>query len=212
MMTTTHAGASSRSPLADLARQTQARTVGHHQLRLRRQLLTACSKNDAQTVVGIINQVSSSAHLLAQLLLHADPAVGTPLHVAARRGHLDTIKVLVQYVADVDATYRVAASASERSVDASALLCALQHGHMDVAKFLLELGASAEAGGVAEWLARHPRERRLVDGLAEDSVKTHAIETFNRTLQAKRDLEVGGWSVGRSVGWLVGSFGRGVRM
>ena len=180
------ASTSERRQQQAAALATQTRAVGHHEERLRRQFLTACNKDDTRTVLDIINEVSGSSQLLSKILAQPDPAVGTPLHVAARRGHLDTVKLLVQYNVDVGLLHR-----DTEGNSVSALLCALQRGHMPVVKLLVELGAhtrGAKSGGVEEWLAAHPYERRLVGSMGADSVKVHAVKEFRKKLEANRDI------------------------
>ena len=155
--------------------------------RMRKQFLTACNRNDTRTILDIINEVSGSSRLLSKLLNQVNAVVGSPLHVAARHGHLETLKILVQYNVDINHTYQDADGHTN-----SALLCALQHGHKPVVKFLVELGANAHGtdDGVARWLEHHPQEKRWVHSLSEDPVKVHAVEQFLKKLSAGRDLQL----------------------
>ena len=65
----------------------------------------------------------------------------TPLHFAAREGHLESVKALVESRANVNQT-----SPADHS---SPLLIATLNGHFDVAAYLLEHGADPKAANIA---------------------------------------------------------------
>lgn len=71
---------------------------------------------------------------LMQLLLSNGASITTlPIIVAARKGNLDAVKVLVEHGADVDA---------QQSWGHTALMLASKEGHADVVRFLLDQGAN----------------------------------------------------------------------
>jgi ankyrin repeat protein len=71
---------------------------------------------------------------------------GTPLQYAAARGHVDVVKLLVQYDAKVDAV---------DTHGRTPLMWAAQHGHYDVVAALLDAGANVKLATDTGWTALH---------------------------------------------------------
>ena len=76
----------------------------------------------------------------------------TALHYAAKKGHVDVAKVLIQNGADVNAV----------NTEMTALHYALVNGHDDVAKLLIQNGADVNA--VNGWRKQAPLHSAAADG------------------------------------------------
>jgi ankyrin repeat protein len=109
----------------------------------------------------------------------------TPLHSAAFYGHVDVVRLLLQYKAD---------SNSQDSGDQIPLHKAVQNGHVDVARLLLEYGADANAQDKHRFTSLHmaSREGRLEVArlLLEHGADVDAEDVRGRTpLQVAPDYQ-----------------------
>ena len=65
------------------------------------QLFSAVSNGDAEIVEQLIKQLQSSGTLVKDIN-EVDDNGATPLHIAAARGHLDVIKILLNFKANIN--------------------------------------------------------------------------------------------------------------
>lgn len=79
----------------------------------------------------------------------------SPLHYAARHGHLDKVKYLVEEVrVDIDAKSNIKCKHTAKvSLRPTALALACWHGHLDVVDFLAKAGASTADESAVYWAA-----------------------------------------------------------
>jgi hypothetical protein len=71
----------------------------------------------------------------------------TPLNAAARNGHLEIVKYLVEHGADIDK--------SDNSRDKTPLLAASFKGHFDIVKYLVEKGAKVNVQSINGFTPLH---------------------------------------------------------
>eukprot|EP00919_Chromeraceae_sp_WS-2016_P043532 GHVR01103979.1.p1 GENE.GHVR01103979.1~~GHVR01103979.1.p1 ORF type:complete len:102 (+),score=13.87 GHVR01103979.1:493-798(+) len=89
-------------------------------------------------------------------------AFDTPIIAASYKGHLDTVKILVENGSDVN--YR-------NSQGLCALICASSGGHLNVVKYLIMNGANVNSmdneGDTPLWWANHKGHLDVVKVLEE---------------------------------------------
>lgn len=105
------------------------------------QLNSAVSQNDIQTVTALLDQ---GMNINDQSTLTGF----APLQVAAMRGNLDMVRLLLDRGAQID--IRLPDSGNENGNDNTPLLLAIRAGHYDVVRLLLERGASISIQGCYE--------------------------------------------------------------
>ena len=102
---------------------------------------------------GDVKQVRTMLDLGASPLCHDEEFGGTPLHWAAYKGHVDTVEILLNRGADINAINKDGRPA---------IVLAAAMGQTPVVKLLLERGADSEAKGfdgrsAADWAKRWDR-------------------------------------------------------
>ncbi|CAK8990518.1 unnamed protein product [Durusdinium trenchii] len=94
----------------------------------------------------------------------------TPIHIAANRGHLEVVRLLLEAGADKDAV---------RTDGATALFIAAKNGHLEVVRLMLEAGADKDAvqteGPTALFIAAQKGHFQAVQLLLEAGADKDAV-------------------------------------
>lgn len=120
-----HGFPSWRALKAEVERR-QTETVDH--------FFAACAEGDVETLRGLLRNDPSLVRAT-----RADRFGGTGLHVAARRGHVDTVRLLLEHGADPNAR--------DTGDNASPLHFAAGYGHVETARALLDAGGDVHGVG-----------------------------------------------------------------
>ena len=138
------------------------------------QLRSAAWRGDAAAVEALLRAGGADANAAADA-----QADWRPLHVAAREGHLNVVKLLLQHGADVNA-----AAAPDLT---TALHCAVENSHhaAEVARLLLDAGADVNAatmwGGTALHYTSEWGRLEVVQLLLDRGADVNAAPALGRT-------------------------------
>ena len=108
----------------------------------------------------------------------------TPLIIAAHNGHLNSVKILLGYGADIDArgTLEIGDEVAE---GCTPLWAAAAFGHLDVVKLLIERNADvdgrASKGSTPLWAAAHQGHLDVVRCLVESGADVNALTIIENT-------------------------------
>lgn len=121
-----------------------------------------------------------------------------PIHYAARTGHLDIVKLLLDFKAEVDA--KVEARTPDGPAGWTPLHLAAERGRVSVVKLLIERGANIEAKDVLNrtplFLAAIEGQLEVVKLLVESKAEINVRDKYGRTpLSRVVDKEL--WDVAR---------------
>ena len=158
-------------------------------------LLRAADDGDVGTVQRLVQPIEPGSSLRLSFADATHPVTSlTALHFAARRGHCDVIRVLLEAGADPNSVFNL--------MGWSPLYSAAYHGHVDAVRLLLSAGADPTVYDLDGMTPLHVAASKnlqsmisvLLAGGAELEARTHAgwtplhVAAFNSRLEAVRDL------------------------
>ncbi len=134
----------------------------------------ATRAGDTGAVIRLLSLVSSSAATAiataSEIASNAEEAMRLALGWAARTGHVDTVKALLDSGADVNAK------------DGIAVVCAIEGGQVDVVKLFLERGAKLDSQAT---IFIRPNDIHMLEFLLENGADVNAANSNGTTLLMK---------------------------
>jgi ankyrin repeat protein len=184
---------------------------------LQEKLMQATEIGDAKTVEEILLEGASPNYAPPSFRkgrcsgAKAFETWSPPLLLAANHGHVDVVRLLLHYGADMDGQFTLCSREGIQK-EGTALMAALINAHEEIVSILLENGADTEIAddmfGTTAILALAGATRQLAG--SNDAMTKADLGNLSRLLDANADLDKQD-ELGRTALWLAASSGN-VRM